>query len=137
MVLPHNSASGYARSGTLSERELCGDTCGWEQRGGLAVAGRGAAASTVTPAEWPALLAAEDPSSTIEADLIEVVLRDGRRPLPTIESVRIVEADYDALLARYLRTVGASAPGPMQADAETAGRVADAFDNDVLALELL
>ena len=105
VVLPHNSAAAYVASGVIDEAALCADAAAWEHRGPLAVAALGPSAARRPFYQWPKLLASEHPASAIEHDVIEVVVRDGKRPLASVDAVRIVEADFDAVIDTYLRTL--------------------------------
>lgn len=137
IVLPHNSAAAYAPAGVILEADLSADVAAWEQRGSLATALRGLTAAAHDPAQWPTLLAAEDPTSAIEQDLIEVVVRDGKRPFATVRSVRVAEADFDAVMDVYLRNLSKSGTVELDDVEKAASRVAEAHVGGVLTLELL
>ena len=105
VVLPPNSASAYASGTTLDEARLCIDTACWDDRGALATAHRGERSIGVATKEWPSLLGDADNTSSVEGDLIEVVSRQGRRPIDSVLSVRIAAADLESLMERYLRAL--------------------------------
>lgn len=105
LVLAHNSGTAYFAAETLDETALCADAASWSARAELATVRRGSTAASVSRQEWPALLAAEDPEGPVEADLVEVVLRRGTRPLGEVRVVRISKERYDDLAEELARTL--------------------------------
>lgn len=94
VVMAHNTATGYGESGSFDETRGCADAATWSSRADLATARFGAQAAKTSQDAWPELLASED-SATVEADLVEVIVREERFPLSAVEAVRISKGDRD------------------------------------------
>lgn len=103
IVLPHNSAIWYAPNGDLDESGVCTDAARWEHRADVATVARSEQALASSPAAWPAILSGPDPSSPVEHDAMEVVLRDGSRPMSSVATIRMSQHDRDSLDEEYAR----------------------------------
>lgn len=137
IVLPHNSASAYVTDdGVLKEHALCDDAAGWPQRADVLTVRRGAEASRSGPAEWPRIVCSEDPpGGPIEADVVEVVLRSGVRPMTSVEAIRIAQDDWNAYAEAFaLALLGAGAP---TGDVAAFNAVVDLVNEGRLDLEVI
>lgn len=104
LVLPHNSAAWYAETGVVDEELFLDDVVAWDGRGDLASVVRSDAADA--PEDWPGALADEVTTGNVEHDLIEVVLRDGGRPMAAVDEVRVSASNFDDEAAsRYLEAL--------------------------------
>ncbi len=137
IVLPHNSAAAYAHTGTCSETELCADAARWEDRGALATAAQGERSAAAVASTWPDLLAREDPTSAVESDLVEVIVRDGRTPMADVAAVRVAQADFDAIIETYLRAVTTGATATLSEPEALAVQLAQAQVDGSLMLEVI
>lgn len=94
IVLPHNSALFYGAGGVFLATAMAEDVARWDERAYVATVVHGVAAEAVPADEWPLLLAQPD----ADEDLLEVVVRDGARPLADVHTVRIEEEFFTAVL---------------------------------------
>lgn len=137
IVVPHNSAAAYGATGTCSETELCSDAAQWADRGALATATSGERAAASATADWPALLAREDATSTVESDLIEVIVRDGRTPMADVAAVRVAQADFDVMIDTYLRSLTTGSAATLSEPEMAAVQLAQAQVDGSLTLEVI
>lgn len=89
LVLPHNSAGVYGVTGTIDDERIHAEVADWESRSDLATAERGAEAAKSASKLWPELLANEVKTDLCDQDLIEVLAREGRRELGSLNEIRV------------------------------------------------
>ncbi len=90
LVIPHNSAKWYGGpDGELDEALLCGEVARWDERGEVAAERLGPRLGGSARESWPAIVSRSDG----DRDLVEVLVRDGERPLDQIDAIR-VDAAY-------------------------------------------
>lgn len=94
IVLPHNSALFYGAGGVFQSMAMSEDVARWDDRAYVATVVHGAASEAMPADEWPLLLAQPD----ADEDLLEVVVRDGARPLADLQAVRVEEKFFTAVL---------------------------------------
>ncbi|MCP3861506.1 MAG: hypothetical protein GY704_17790 [Phycisphaeraceae bacterium] len=136
VVLPHNSATGYAGASptSINESKVCDDAADWEDRAALATARLGPLAAGKPHSEWSNVLAAEDETSSVDFDLVEVVRRK-RPPMSIIRTVRIAAGDHHELSQRYAHAL---LGGPVD-DVELIafGELTQLVDDATLELEVV
>lgn len=143
VVLPHNSAAGYGEQGPARARaSICADIARWEDRAAVAVAERGTVAASVPSEEWGRLLAAEDPTSAVECDLIEVVDRATSVPLAEVGAIRFsraTEAGVARAYAGHLAKVATGDPTASVCSEAVAvfARVTQLADEGRMAIEVV
>lgn len=106
LVFPHNTGSAYADGATLNEVEISADVAAWSARADVALEMRGGASAGLAEAAWPQLLSDEDANSPVEHDVIEVILREGARPLLDLVCVRVAASEHDGQTDGLLEALG-------------------------------
>jgi hypothetical protein len=96
---------------------------------------RGSEAALVGPADWPALLASDDAIPAFEFDTIEVVSRNGARPLSDVRTIRISDHDHRHLADEYARAIVGA--GPRTDRTSAYGALLQLVDDGTLILEVV